>query len=213
MLCCAVLCCAVLCYAMLCYAMLHVCYAMLCYAMLCYAMLCYAMLCYAMLCYAMLLMISPEKGGIILNQILRLVHSTLLSYLLLVFLEKLEELSKCSNRKNVGKVQTSSNIGSLLLTSNNFDHLSVRIFCFSLTDFRPPFLESEAWFTRDWATSQTKIGSSTNTSEKSWNGPIMWLNIGNALEHLLKHGLVGPVPVSSREVIQNKEQATWNCPF
>ena len=125
----------------------------------------------------------------------------------------MQELSKCGNRKNVGKVQTSSNIGKLLLTSNSFDHLSVRIFCFSFTDFRPPFLESEAWFTKDWATSQTKMGSSTNTSEKSWNGPRIWLNIEDPHERLLKHGLVGPLPVSSREVIQNKEQETWNCPF
>ena len=54
-----------------------------------------------------------------------------------------------------------------LLTSNSFDQTSVRIFCFSFTDFRPPFFDSEARFTRDCATSQTKIGSSANTSEKS----------------------------------------------
>lgn len=63
--------------------------------------------------------------------------------------------------------------GSVLLTSSSFDQVSARIFCFSLTDFRPPFIEFEAWFTRDWATSQTKMGSSTKTSEKSCNERII----------------------------------------
>ena len=47
------------------------------------------------------------------------------------------------------QVENYWHITVLLPTSNNFDQVSVRIFCFSLTDFRPPFMEFEAWFTRD----------------------------------------------------------------
>ena len=76
---------------------------------------------------------------------------------------------------NSGRITVENywHITVLLHTSNSFVQVSVRIFCFSLTDFRPPFMEFEAWFTRDWATSQTKMGSSTNTSEKSCNERII----------------------------------------
>ena len=85
-----------------------------------------------------------------------------------------------------------------LLTSNSFDQTSVRIFCFSFTDFRPPFLDSEARFTRDCATSQTKIGSSANTSEKSWNGQRFRSSVGKVSKNFLVW-----------ETSQNKSQKRW----
>ena len=85
-----------------------------------------------------------------------------------------------------------------LLTSNSFDQTSVRIFCFSFTDFRPPFFDSEARFTRDCATSQTKIGSSANTSEKSWNGQRFWSSVGKDSKNFIVW-----------ETSQNKSQKGW----
>ena len=85
-----------------------------------------------------------------------------------------------------------------LLTSNSFDQTSVRIFCFSFTDFRPPFFDSEARFTRDCATSQTKIGSSANTSEKSWNGQRFRSSVGKDSKNFIVWG-----------TSQNKSEKTW----
>ena len=85
-----------------------------------------------------------------------------------------------------------------LLTSNSFDQTSVRIFCFSFTDFRPPFFDSEARFTRDCATSQTKIGSSANTSEKSWNGQRFRSSVGKDSKNFIVWG-----------TSQNKNQKRW----